>query len=302
MFAGQSVQESGMGLALWKIKSARGILERLKPSLGEDLEFIMTEMPDPQLALTFNAQRAIHAHHVANWLAYRSLHPEINLDGAIGHSMGVVAALVAAEALSVEDSGRFIRARAQAFYDVCKEFEAPMGLAALSTDFIGDIAQDINNFPGVSLALHNTIGRGVAGGKMTDLEALCRKIEDEGWPVKVKLLKVEGPYHTKAFSPCKDALQQALGQLEVKSPKVPVFMGSSGKQETDPARIRRLLVDQADSCELHMDAVWAAYDHGCRNFLEVAHKPQPVTWIKDQLQDEDGKLMPGVTTLAVKIE
>lgn len=298
MFAGQSVQEAGMCAELWKLEPAREILERLKPSLGADLESITTRMPDPELARTFNAQRAIHAHHLGHWFAYKAFHPELVLDGAVGHSMGIVAALVAAEALTVEDSGVFIRARAQAFSDVCKTFEAPMGLAAVSTDFLGDVLDRINGFPGVALALHNTIGRGVAGGKLSDLEAFARKAEAEGWPLKIRVLRVEGPYHTRAFLPCEASLKNALAGLDIRTPKVPVFMGTSGKRESDPETIRRLLREQAYSCELHMDAVWAAYDGGCRNFLETAHKPQPVTWIGDQLQDEDGKLMPGTTQVA----
>lgn len=291
-----------MCLELWKLKAAREILERLKPALGDDLEYITTEMPGAELALTFNAQRAIHAHHLGNWLAYRTAHPELELGGAIGHSMGVVAALVAADALTVEDSGRFMRARAQAFSDVCKTFDAPMGLAAVSTEFLADWVEKINAFPGVSLALHNTIGRGTIGGRLSDLEAFAKAVESEGWPIRMKILKVEGPYHTKAFSPCKEALKKALAGVPIAAPKVPVFMGTSGKLEADPERIRQLLVDQADSCELHFDAVWAAYDHGCRNFLEAAYKPQPVTWIGDQLQDENGRLMPDITTTAAKTE
>ncbi len=214
--------------------------------------------------------------------------------------MGIVAALVAAEAMTVEDSGTFIHARAQSFADVCARFDAAQGLAAVAADFLGDWTEKINAFPGVSLALHNTIGRGTIGGKLADLEAFAAKVEAEGWPLRLKLLKVEGPYHTKAFAPARAALAEALGKVELKAPKVPVFMGTSGKREEDPARIRELLVAQADSPELHFDAVWAAYDHGCRNFLEVAYKPQPVTWLGDQLQNEDGALMPGVHALAVR--
>ncbi len=300
LFAGQSVQETGMCRELWKLKAAREILERLKPSLGDDLEYVTAEMPEAELKLTFNAQRAIHAHHLGHWFAYKALHPETILNGAIGHSMGVVAALVAAEALSVEDSGVFMRARAQAFSDVCRTFTDPMGLAAVATDFLPDLEEHIAASPGVSLALHNTIGRGVLGGKAADLEAFAEKAETEGWPVKIRILKVEGPYHTGAFSPCRDALKTAIASAKLQAPKVPVFMGTSGKLESDPERIRELLVAQADSRELHFDAVWAAYDNGCRNFLEVAHKPQPVTWIGDQLQDEDGALMAGTTTTAVR--
>jgi [acyl-carrier-protein] S-malonyltransferase len=289
MFAGQSVQESGMGRALWKLPASREVLERLRPLLGEDLEAVMTTMPDPELALTFNAQRAIHACHVAGWAAYAALKKPGELGGAIGHSMGVVAALVAAGAMSVEDSGAFIRARAQAFSDVCKTFQEPMGLAAVSTDSFVDVVEEVENVPGVSVALHNTIGRGTLGGASAALEAFARKAQDEDWPVKIKVLKVEGPYHTKAFTPCREALSRAAAKLKLTAPKCPVYMGTSGKAERDPERIRELLAAQADSPELHLSAVQAAYDAGCRRFVEVAYRPQPVTWLSDQLRAEDGR-------------
>lgn len=300
LFAGQSIQEKGMCLELWRHKAAREILERLKPSLGDDLEYLTTKMPDAELALTYNAQRAIHAHHLGHWFAYKAYHPETTLNGALGHSMGIVAALVAAEALTVEDSGLFMKTRAQAFAEACKGFGSPMGLAAVSTDQFDDLLDEIEASPGISLALHNTLGRGVIGGTVADLEAFARKAED--WPVKIKMLKVEGPYHTPAFSSCKEALRQALDPLVIKPPKVPLFMGTSGRLETEPDHIKRLLVEQADSRERHMDAVRAAYNHGCRDFLEVAHKPQPVTWISGQLQDGDGNPLPGISTLAVRSE
>lgn len=273
-----------MGRSLLKLPAAREIIERLKPSLGDDLELLLTELPDPELALTFNAQRAIHAHHLANWFAWKAKNPDALLDGAIGHSMGVVAALVAAGALSVEDSGRFIRARAQAFSDVCKTFKEPMGLAAVSTEDFSDVVEAVKEVEGVSVALYNTIGRGTIGGTLAALEAFAAKARDEDWPVKIKILKVEGPYHTKAFSPCKPALQKALAGVALKTPNVPVFMGTSGQRETEPERIRTLLAEQADSCEYHLQAVQAAWRDGCRSFVEAAYKPQPVTWLREQLE------------------
>lgn len=299
MFAGQSVQETGMGVELLKHAPAREALERLKPFLGADLETLLTTMPEEPLAKTFNAQRAIHASHVAHWLAYKAYHPDAALDGAIGHSMGVVAALVAAEALSVEDSGRFIAARAKAFSDCCAGFTEPMGLAAASTDDFSDVADSVSEVPGVSVALWNTLGRGTLGGTLAALEAYAAKARDEDWPVKVKVLKVEGPYHTAAFEPAKAPLREALRGIEVKAPKVPVFMGTSGRAETDPARIKELLAEQAAACERHLDAVRAAYAAGCRSFLEVSFKPQPVAWLGEQLRGEDGSLLPGVSSSAV---
>lgn len=299
LFAGQSVQEAGMGVELLKKRVAREVVERLKPSLGSDLETLLTTTPDSELALTFNAQRAIHASHVAHWAAYAAAHPGLALDGAIGHSMGVVAALVAAGALSVEDSGVFIAARAKAFSDCCKAFPEPMGLAAVSTDDFNDVVDSVAEVPGVSVALWNTVGRGTLGGTMASLEAYAAKARAEDWPVKVKVLKVEGPYHTAAFEGAKAPMKAALDKISVKAPKVPVFMGTSGKAETDPARIRELMVEQTVACERHLDAVRAAYAAGCRRFVEVSYKPQPVTWLGEQLVDDEGVKRADVVSLAV---
>ncbi|MDE2510625.1 MAG: ACP S-malonyltransferase [Elusimicrobia bacterium] len=292
LFAGQSVQETGMGAELLKKPAARAVIERLKPSLGADLEALLTVTPDAELALTFNAQRAIHASHVAHWLAYRAAHPDLELDGAIGHSMGVVAALVAAEALTVEDSGAFIAARAKAFSDCCKAFAEPMGLAAVSTEDFQDVVDSAAEAPGVSVALWNTAGRGTLGGTMAALEAYAEKARAEDWPVKVKILKVEGPYHTDAFAGAQAPMRAALDAISVRAPKVPVFMGTSGKAETDPSRIRELLVEQAVACEKHLEAVRSAYAAGCRRFVEVSFKPQPVTWLKEQVDGVSGEGVP----------
>ena len=116
------------------------------------------------------------------------------------------------------------------------------------------------------------------------------------------MLKVEGPYHTAAFAPCAPALKTAVEKITIQAPQVPVFMGTSGLTEFDPARIQSLLVEQADHLERHFDAVWAAYERGCRDFLEVATKPQPVTWLADQLVGNDGKPLAGVTATGVKTQ
>jgi len=117
--------------------------------------------------------------------------------------------------------------------------------------------------------------------------------------VKVKVLKVEGPYHTAAFEAARAPMKAALDTIAVKAPKVPVFMGTSGNAETDPARIRELLIEQTVACERHLDAVRAAYAGGCRSFVEVSFKPQPVTWLGEQLVDAEGVKLSDFASLAV---
>ncbi|MEQ1919706.1 MAG: hypothetical protein ABL955_10945, partial [Elusimicrobiota bacterium] len=73
----------------------------------------------------------------------------------------------------------------------------------------------------------------------------------------------------------------------------------SGKAETDPVRIKELLAEQTVACERHLEAVRAAYAAGCRNFTEVSFKPQPVTWLGEQLVDAEGEKLPGFSARPV---
>jgi [acyl-carrier-protein] S-malonyltransferase len=194
---------------------------------------------------------------------------------------------VAAGSISVEDSGRFVRERARAFADVCAALPEPSGLAAVATESLADLEEELPAFRGLSIALENAPGKATVGGPIESLEELARVARREDWPVRVTLLKVAGPYHTPAFAPCGPRLAKLLAEIEVRPPKAPVFSGTTGRAETDPGSIRRFLAEQPYTKENHLAAIRAAWAAGCRRFLEAAAKPQPVTWVRDQLGDPE---------------
>ncbi|MCI0613883.1 hypothetical protein L0244_12935, partial [bacterium] len=103
----------------------------------------------------------------------------------------------------------------------------------------------------------------------------------ESWPVYFRFLKVEGPYHTQTLQACEDRLENALQNISIEPPNIPVFMGTSGKLEQDPDRIKYLLMKQATSTEMHFQAVSQALQSGFQDFLEVAHYPQAIQWISE---------------------
>jgi [acyl-carrier-protein] S-malonyltransferase len=296
LFSGQSIQQTGFCRELWQIPAARGVLERLLPVLGEDLEALTTTAGEDTLGAAGNAQRAIHAHHLGHLAALRALRPDLSLSGAAGHSVGVVAALVAAGAMSVEDSGRFVAERARAFADVCASLPEPSGLAAVTTESVEDLEEELPAFRGLTIALENAPGKATVGGPIASLEELARVARREDWPVRVTPLKVAGPYHTDAFQPCGPRLARALETIRIDRPAIPVFSGTTGAAETDPERIRTFLAEQPFRRERHLAAIQAAWASGCRRFLEAAAKPQPVTWVRDQLAGPEGLETRAVTT------
>ncbi|MGZ3711658.1 MAG: hypothetical protein ACXVBE_07870 [Bdellovibrionota bacterium] len=149
-------------------------------------------------------------------------------------------------------------------------------LITCQMDNLKDLLEELHRVPGLELALHNSQGKGVLGGRLRDLNTLAEISKSEEWPVEFRLLKVEGPYHTSAFASCKVPWKEALNNVQSLPPKIPIFMGTSGQQEEDPERIRKLLYLQPFSTELFYQAVSKALESGFRRYLEVANAPQAI--------------------------
>lgn len=302
MFSGQSIQAPGMGRTLLSRKSVREYLEALCDAFDRDVLYLLDGAGADELGETRNSQLAIHAHHLGCLYWLRERNPSIQLNGTIGHSLGVVAALVAAGAISDTDSAKFVRSRADAFHRACQTDAAASGLLAVSSQDLDEFAEDLCTVGDVTWALRNTNSRGVLGGTIADLEQCQERAASQRWRVKFQRLNVQGAFHTPAFSQVKSDLTHALEGITIAKPRCPVFMGTSGRRETQPNRIRQLLIDQADHLENHLEAVWDSYDAGCRQYLEVGFKVEPVHWLVDQLTDEDDQLLSEVKVHRVSLD
>ena len=98
----------GMGAdVLAASAAARAVFERVDEALGEPLSRLILEGPEEKLTLTANSQPAILATRCAILAAVRERLPDLAQPAfAAGHSLGEYSALVAAEALSLEDAVR----------------------------------------------------------------------------------------------------------------------------------------------------------------------------------------------------
>ena len=75
---------------------------------------------------------------------------------------------------------------------------------AAQTENLQDLIDELPRFPDLELALYNSPGKGVIGGKIIDFMDLTDLGKNESWPVYFRFLKVEGPYHTQALQACED--------------------------------------------------------------------------------------------------
>ena len=110
IFPGQGTQQSGMA-APWRDHEAWRVVDQAEAALGEPLAPLVLDAPPEQLARTREAQLAVLLTSLVAWEAVRD-----QVDAPIafaGHSLGQVTALIAADALPLDEGVRFAARRAE---------------------------------------------------------------------------------------------------------------------------------------------------------------------------------------------
>ncbi|HPP37017.1 MAG TPA: ACP S-malonyltransferase, partial [Thermosynergistes sp.] len=115
IFPGQGAQEVGMGKEFFdEFKEAREVLELADEALSFRLSRLIFEGPEAELQKTEFTQPAIMAVSIASFNVFSSLTPGgVSPLFVAGHSLGEYTALVAAQALSLEEGLRLVRLRGQ---------------------------------------------------------------------------------------------------------------------------------------------------------------------------------------------
>jgi [acyl-carrier-protein] S-malonyltransferase len=246
VFPGQGAQAIGMGQTLAETyPAARAVFEEVDAALGEALSALIWDGEIAELTLTRNAQPALMATSLA---AMRALEAEGVTVGAadyvVGHSLGEYSALAAAGALSIADTARLLRIRGEAMQQAVPVGEGAMA-ALLGLDFAtatavaeaaaqGEVCQAAND---------NDPGQVVVSGHKT---AVARAVEiaKEKGAKRAMLLPVSAPFHCRLMQPAADRMAEALAEVEIAAPKVPLVANVRAEAVRDPDEIRELLVAQ----------------------------------------------------------
>jgi [acyl-carrier-protein] S-malonyltransferase len=85
-------------------------------------------------------------------------------------------------------------------------------------------------------------------------------------------LPVSAPFHCPLMQPAAEAMQDALSYVVLDDPAVPVYANVTAAPETDPDRIRSLLVDQVTGMVRWRESVAAMVEAGVDEFIELGGK------------------------------
>lgn len=277
VFPGQGSQVVGMGSELAaRFPVARDVFAEVDDALNQPLSRLMAEGPQDELTLTENAQPALMAVSMA---VLAVLAHEYGKDLAelgrfvAGHSLGEYTALTAAGSFSVGDSARLLRIRGLAMQSAVPVGEGAMAALigvelAMAEEIAAEATRDTYDGAVCVAANDNAPGQVVISGSRVAVERALQIAALRGAKRSV-MLPVSGPFHCPLMAPVAEVMAEALAQVSISSPRVPLVSNVTAAEVTDPVQIRTLLVQQVTGMVRWRESVLYMRAHGISEIVEI---------------------------------
>ena len=242
VFPGQGSQFVGM---LADAAAAhRSVGERFAEAgeaIGIDLWRIVSEGPEAELVATAVTQPALLTASVALWdiwLAEGGPQPAL----MAGHSLGEYSALTCAGALGFGDAVRLVRRRGELMQEAVPQGEGAMA-AILGLDDEAIDAACAAAAGLVSPANYNAPGQTVIAGAAQAVEQAVAGCRERG-ARRAVMLDVSGPFHCALMTPARQRLAEALGNVRLSPPRIPVVHNVDAEIAATVEGVQRRLLAQ----------------------------------------------------------
>jgi [acyl-carrier-protein] S-malonyltransferase len=270
-FPGQGAQHVGMGRKLAaQYPKARELYERAAAVMGFDLAQLCFEGPASELDSTVISQPALFVTSLAALEKLRADSPEVVLgcEMAAGLSLGEYSALVFAGAMSFEDGLRVVKRRGEAMQAAADATPSGMvSILLLDRPKVDEICQEASAHGSIQIANFLCPGNLVVSGDNAACERAAELAVAAGG--RAIPLAVAGAFHTSIMRPADEALAEALAEVEITPPEIPVVSNVDALTHSDPEEIRQLLIRQVVNPVRWEDSINLMLTEGCTDFYEV---------------------------------
>jgi [acyl-carrier-protein] S-malonyltransferase len=267
IFPGQGSQSVGMGKAMFDAyPEAKAVFEAADDALHEKLSTLCFEGPDDRLKLTANTQPAILTVSVAAH-AVLSKRSSVSPAFVAGHSLGEYSALVAAQAMTLADAVRAVRARGTFMQEA-----VPAGVGAMSAvlglapEKVAELCAQAAQGGVVSCANFNDPSQTVIAGHAKAVERAGELLKAAG-AKRVLPLPVSAPFHCALMQPVVPRLEAVLTSF--KNPIVPVVTNVEAAPNGEGARVKELLLRQVTGSVRWIESVQAMEKAGVTRVIEL---------------------------------
>lgn len=269
LFSGQGSQYVGMGKRLYERDDAsKALFDAASRMLDIDIRQLCFEGKADELNQTENTQPALLLCSVAD---YRHFHARTGLTPhfVAGHSLGELSALVAAEAISLEDGLRLARGRGLAMSHCGKGSKVGMqAVTKLPRRVVEDMCKDIEGFGSdFVIANFNAPNQCVLSGSLAALERAGEGLKKAGG--NIIPLKVSGSFHSPFMTQAAQEFAAIIDGIEIKRPRFPVIANVNALPHGDGKAIAQSLVKQITSPVLWSDSMQYLQHEGIDVYLEA---------------------------------
>ena len=244
--------------------TAARIYARANEVLGWDLAKMCFEGPDELLVPTRVCQPALFVHGYTLFSLLQEQGRLANLTTVAGLSLGEVTALTVAGVFDFDTGLRVVAERGRLMQVACEATRG--GMASIIGEDLAKISDLCQEFD-IEVANLNCPGQVVVSGEKTKVDACVTAAKERGMK-KVIPLNVAGAYHSRLMEPARAEFAQFLQTVPFNAPKLQVLTNVTGKQVTEPAVIREMLVKQVVSSVRWEDCMREAAVLGVTEFWE----------------------------------
>ncbi len=269
LFPGQGSQSVGMlaDLAADYALIAETFAEASEV-LGYDLWQLCQQGPQARLNETVHTQPAMLAAGVAVWRVWQSAGGATPTVVA-GHSLGEYTALVCAGSLAFGDAVTIVAERARLMQAAVPAGSGAMAaILGLDDDAVRQLCADQAADDVLEAVNFNAPGQVVIAGQRTAVERALAAAKAAG-AKRAVLLPVSVPSHCRLMSTAAQALGQALAEVPLQKPTIPVIHNVDAGRHNEAEDIRRALVNQLHAPVLWVDTVRKMVADGTTVFVEA---------------------------------
>ncbi|PXX40109.1 ACP S-malonyltransferase [Aquitalea magnusonii] len=243
LFPGQGSQSLKMMDGFADLPVVKHTFEEASSALGVDLWAMLQADSAEAINATVNTQPIMLAAGVATYLAWQEVggqQPAV----VAGHSLGEYTALVAAGALPFAEAVKLVRLRAEAMQNAVPAGQGAMAaILNLSDEEVRAACAEAANGEVVEAVNYNSPGQVVIAGAKAAVERAMEACKARG-AKRALPLPVSVPSHCALMKPAGMQLAEALLQVHINTPAIPVLHNADVVSYTDAADIRDALVRQ----------------------------------------------------------
>jgi len=273
LFPGQGAQAVGMGRDLaGSLPAAKAMYDRASTILGYDLAKLCFEGPAEELDSTVYSQPALFVTSLAALESLRTESPDVVsvCQAAAGLSLGEYSAMVFADVMTFEDGLKVVQKRGEAMQEASDATPSGMvSILGLEKTQVQEICEQARD-EGETLQIANMLcpGNIAVSGDRVACERAAELAQKAG-AMKAIPLAVAGAFHTPIMQSAVKRLADALSDVKLSRPRIPVISNVDVTAHNDPETIREMLIKQVVSPVYWEDSMRSLLDDGFDSFYEV---------------------------------